>query len=307
MKIYLTAAVAALIAGAAWADMPTVPTIMEVADAAAPADRFVICTGAAKGAYHTVAAQMSGLIAADIGRPVLAEPGGGTVGCLQKMARGEVQAAVIQFDALAWLAGTAPGFLSWIGVGPMVLTEDMMAVCRRDDGEDEFNDVAQSRGQTIAVAGGDVSGSLLTLNVLASFDSDFALPDYRLSGSWDQALQDVSNKLARCAFGVMSTDAPTWRTLNDDYGDRLRIVGFWDGDMRDLTLAGEQVYGWRAIPEDTKALDELLDWSGRGGLWAPEVGTVPAVVVYRTDMIGDAGPALKAAAETVANVKETGR
>jgi hypothetical protein len=159
---------------------------------------------------------------------------------------GEAEAAIVQLDGLVWIKDTAPDLYAKITPAAAVLTEDMIGVCRRDSDYEDLNDIAQKGGETIAIAGGAESGSLLTFNVLAGFDEDFAAPDYRISGSWEQALSDVRGGIAVCAFGVMSTDAPVWRDLNDDFGDELRIVGFWDGDMRDLELAGRQVYGWRA-------------------------------------------------------------
>ena len=287
------------------AEMPRVEPILSVAAVDGPSQQIRICTGAKGGAYFSTASQMLGLAQAASGLPVSVEPGGGTVGCLRRLAAGAAEAAVIQLDGLVWAQQTSPELAARLGAAAQVLTEDMAAVCRRDIGADDLNDLAQRRDSVIAVAGGAQSGSLLTLNVLASFDKDFAAPAWRLSGSWGQALNDVRGGLAACAFGVMSFDAPEWRDLNDGFGETLRLVGFWDGDMRGLKLAGRQVYGWRAIPKDTRTLDRLLDWSGSGRRWAPEGGAVPAIVVYRTDMLPTAGAALTDAAVAVAKLKET--
>lgn len=305
MKTILAACSLLALASAAHAEMPLVEPIVSVTPASSPSEQIRICTGAESGAYFSVASQMLGLVQAKAKMPVTVEPGGGTVGCLRKLAAGEAEAAVVQLDGLVWAQETAPDLYAVLGAASRVLTEDMAAVCRRDVDEDDFNDVAQSASSVIAIAGSAESGSLLTLNVLASFDDDFAKPTYRLSGSWEQALNDVRSGIAQCAFGVLSFDAPAWRDLNDSFGSDLRLVGFWDGDMRDLKLAGRQVYGWRAIDKTTPTIDRLLDWSGRGRFWSPEVGTVPALVVYRTDMLPNGSAALTDASAQVAKVKAT--
>lgn len=294
-----------VLAAPALAEMPQVEPILSVTPVSAPSTEVRICAGAPGGAYHSIASQMLGLVQSAAGVPVSVESCGGTVGSLRRLAAGEAEAAIVQLDGLVWIKDTAPELYARIAPAAAVLTEDMIGVCRRDSDYDDLNDAAQERGASIAVAGGAESGSLLTFNVLAGFDEDFAKPDYRISGSWEQALGDVRGGIAVCAFGVMSTDAPVWRDLNDDFGDELRIVGFWDGDMRDLELAGRQVYGWRAIPKDLKSLDRLLDWNGKGRLWSPEVGVVPALVVYRTDMLPQGAAPLTDAATAVAKLKPT--
>jgi len=69
--------------------------------------------------------------------------------------------------------------------------------------------------------------------------------------------------------------------INDQFGDQVRLVGTWDRDFRDIQVRGEQVIGWRAIPEDTPGIDQLLTWDDNYGAWSPEVVTIPATVVYR--------------------------
>ncbi len=304
-NLFLTTIALVAISAPVLAEMPRVEPISSVTPVSGPSTQVRICAGAPGGAYHSIASQMLGLVQSAAGIPVSVESCGGTVGSLRKLAAGEAEAAVVQLDGLVWIKDTAPDLYARIAPAAAVLTEDMIGVCRRDTDYEDLNDIAQNRGAAIAVAGGAESGSLLTLNVLASFDEGFAKPDYRLSGSWEQALGDVRGGLAACAFGVMSTDAPVWRDLNDDFGADLRIVGFWDGDMRDLKLADRQVYGWRAIPEDIKSLDQLLDWNGKGRLWEPEVGTVPALVIYRTDMLPQGSAPLTDAATAVAKLKPT--
>lgn len=300
----LAAAAAALMAfaGPSRAEVPIVEPIMNVTDVTGPSTTLRICTGAAGGAYFTKASQMLGLVQAATKLPVTVEPGGGTVGCLRKLAAGQAEAAIVQLDSLVWLKRTSPLYAR-IAPAAQVLVEEMAAVCNRISSVEDLNDIAQRRDSVIAIAGGAESGSLLTMNVLAGFDPGFDKPTYQIAGGWDAALSSVKAGMATCAFGVMSVDADSWRDLNDTFGSDLRMVGFWDGNMRDLEIAGRQVYGWLPIPKETKTLDEFLDWNGKGKLWSPEVGVVPALVVYRTDMLPNAGPALTSAAGAVATAK----
>ena len=307
MKTFL-AIMALTFANTAHAEMSQVPPINTITPSSGYSSSIRICTGADGGAYFNKASQMMGLVQAKAKMPVSVEPGGGTYGCLTKMAKGEAEAAIIQMDAWVWAQKNAPDLYQLLVPSSHILDEEMMAVCNRSWGGDELNDIAQNKGKTLTIAGGNTSGSLLTMNVLASFDVDFNLPNWRNASSWEQALSEVKSGVSTCAFGVLSSDSPSWNTLNDEFGKDLRMVGFWDNDMKDLKFNSQRVYGWIAIPKDSDNLDRLLDWNKKGKLWSPEVGAVPAILVYRSDMISDtAGSALANAGDQVAMVKDIHR
>lgn len=289
----------------ALAGMPEVAPIGVVAPAFGESTEIRFCTGAAGGAYHDAALSMLGGLQAKSGKPVSIVEGGGTVGCLRKMAAGQVEVAIVEGETLAWLDILDQPILNHLGYGSEVVTEDFVAVCSRKLDVDEFNDVAQSKGYTIALAGGVESGSLLTANVLAASDRDFNKPDWKPTGGWVEALDQVKAGVANCAFGVISLDAPIWQELNDRFGKDVRIVGFWDGNMRDLAYNGQQVYGWRAIPEDVDTLDRFLDWNGKGKVWSPETGTSNARVIYRSDMLPSGIDYIGDVSARAAKLKET--
>jgi len=175
-NLLLTTALAALSAPVL-AEMPQVEPILSVTPVSGPSTEVRICAGTPGGAYHSIASQMLGLVQSAAGVPVSVESCGGTVGSLRKLATGEAEAAIVQLDGLVWIKDTAPDLYAKIAPAAAVLTEDMIGVCRRDSDYEDLNDIAQERGATIAIAGSEESGSLLTLNVLAGFDDDFAAPD----------------------------------------------------------------------------------------------------------------------------------
>ena len=84
------------------------------------------------------------------------------------------------------------------------------------------------------------------------------------------------------------------------------LVGTWDSDFRSLTYRGEQVYGWRAIPENTPGIQAFLDWDGDNGkaTWSPEVVSMSAMIVYREGLSKPYADALKAAVKQVAKIKD---
>ena len=117
---------------------------------------------------------------------------------------------------------------------------------------------------------------------------------------------EVANGEADCAIAVMDVTAQAVADASKKYGDVIRLVGTWDSDFRSLTYRGEQVYGWRAIPENTPGIQAFLDWDGDNGraTWSPEVVTQSAVVVYREGMSEDLVQILKDAVIQVARLKD---
>lgn len=305
-RVLLTAAAALLMGlpghAAALEGLTPIPKIASVA----PGDAVAICTGSEAGQYFKTALQMVGVVEHYAGVQAMARPGGGTVGCLNALAEGRMQAAIIQLDGQVWLHQTdSPLFAQLATAGP-VLTETALAICRRDVDESNFNNVAQNRDYQIAMAGGVESGSNLFVNVINSYDGEFGDPDWSYTGGWREALSTVQSGFAHCAFGVMDVDNPAWETLDDEFGGDLRLLEFWDNDIDDHSFPGGQVYGRVRIAEEHPLVDDLLDWRGRRGegTWSPEVPAVPALLVYRRDAVDDAtAAALTRAAEYVARLK----
>jgi TRAP-type uncharacterized transport system substrate-binding protein len=289
------------------------PQLPPVAAYVQPAgDEFVICTGGTSGAYFRVGAEIAGFVEAYAMQPnsgmnisdASPIPGGGTYGCLAKLATGEADAAIIQSDGRALLPAVGPDLMAALDLAGPVLTEEVLTFCARTNGYDDFGGMAERRDTTITVAGTKVSGTNVMLNVITGFDNDFLNPTYIYKDSLADALDEVANNEADCAVAVMDINSPAVAEAAAKYGDRVRLVGTWDRNFRDLEYRGEQVYGWRAIPEDTAGVSALLSWDGNGrGMWSPEVVTETAVVVYREDMPDNYAELLKAAVAQVAKLK----
>ncbi len=318
MKTILVLSTSALSAlGAAlpaFADVDPLPQLPPVAAYETPAEggEFVICTGGVKGAYFRVGSQIAGFIAAAKQDPDLNVtvadasplPGGGTFGCLAKLAAGEVDAAIIQSDGRAILKTVGADLASTMDQAGAVLTEEVLTICSRKIDEEDFGDIAQASGATIAVGGGDQSGTNIMLNVIASLDGGYASPDYVYKKSFTEAVKEVVDGDADCAVAVMDITAQEVADISRDYGDQVRLIGAWDSDFRSLEFRDEQVYGWRAIPEDTPGVKALLDWNGNGKMWSPEVVTETAVVVYREELSDTYAELLKKAVAQVAKLKD---
>lgn len=276
---------------------------------------FRICTGGTTGAYYERASLASGLISSMGGVDAQPYAAGGTVDCLYKLAAGEVQAAIVQRDGLAWLYNTQSPLLGQLGIGGNVLTEEILGFCNRSTvDESDLNDVLQSRdNNSIAIAGGPASGTNLTVNVLANFDRQIgSRPQYTYTDGLEGALQQVQDGFARCAVAVMSSDTFALEALDDQYADKVRLVEFWDNGVRGLEFPGGefdggQVYGWRTIPEDHPMMDDFLDWRGNSGegTWSPDTVAFSATLVYRNDAAqGNVSTAIRQAVAAVAQVKD---
>lgn len=314
--ILSTTAFIAITPTIAFAEADALPPLPPVAAYESPAEgeEFRICTGGTGGAYFMVGAQIAGMVEAysqQLERMVTRVgdaspvPGGGTYGCLGELASGSVDAAIIQNDGRAILRSVSPELASELDNAGPVLTEEIITICSRRNDHEDFGDVGQTSGQLITVAGSDVSGTNVMLNVIASNDVGFRRPTYLYEANFYEAVDEVAGGDADCAVGVLSIDSPVMQRINDDFGDEVRLVGSWDNNYRDLENRGEQVYGWRAIPEDTPGLEKLLSWRGDGrGMWSPEVVTVSAVVVYREGLSEELVEILERAAEQNADLKE---
>ena len=290
-KIFLTALVTSTLSPvSALAEVSALPPLPAVLAYKSPVsgDAFTICVGSVGGAYFREGAEIAGMLEAySQQRPnfpirlvdVSPVQGGGTYGCMGMLARGEADAAIIQNDGRA-VPATAELTLKLDRAGE-ILSEHFLTICSRENDAEDFGGVGEERDSIITVAGGVDSGTNVTLNLLASADGDFNLPTYRYETDFFKAVKEVADGDADCAVGVMAIDAPVLSEINDQFGDQVRLVGTWDRDFRDIQVRGEQVIGWRAIPEDTPGIDQLLTWDDNYGAWSPEVVTIPATVVYR--------------------------
>jgi len=291
--ILLSTALASLVATSAAAQsLQSVEPITTVQPMQDTDGEFRICTGSDEGAYYDAASLMTGVISNQGDVNAVAYEAGGTVDCLYRLAAGEVQAAIVQRDGLAWLHSTQSPLYGQLGIGGNVLTEEVLGFCRRTIDDDNLNDVLQARsGHAVAIAGGPTSGTNLTLNVLAGFDRQIGTrPEYTYTGGLADALQRVQDGFASCAVAVMSSDTFTLEALDDEYADGVRLVEFWDNDVRDLEFPGGefddgQVYGWRTITRDHDMMDDFLDWKGnRGeGSWDPDTVAFFLIFLSRKD------------------------
>lgn len=309
--IYLSTSALVVLGAAlpAFADGLEAPVTISEILAMKPAEEVRICTGAEGGAYFQRGALLAGAVSASAGIPAIPFPGGGTLGCLDKLAKGEVEAAFVQGDALAWLQQTRSPLLRSIGVAGKVLTEEVVVVCNRSVNEEDFGDVGQSRDFTVVVGGGPGSGANLMLNVIADFDSDFAKPTYlyadpNAKNGFLDAVGQVSDGLADCAVGVMDIHSPIMKTVDDEFGNSVRMIGAWDGDFRSLEFNREQVYGWRTIAKDTPNIETLLDWYGNGRTYAYDTVAQTALVIYRKDIPDAVKSALDDSVSIVASLKD---
>lgn len=270
-----------------------------------------ICTGAAGRPYHNKAVLMSGAIANATGLHTTALAAGGTVDCLNKLAQGEAELAVIQLDGAVWAEQVSPALSSVLGRSEQILTEPVLAFCSRDSGAENLRSVARTRGKVIAVAGGEHSGTNLFFNVMSAVDKNFLKATYRYTDGWDAAMTEVVNGFAECAVGIQSlTSASSFAELDRKYSSRLRMVRFWDSDIRRVKYgSGEQVYNWLYVPEENRDLGGFLDWRGNNqgrGTWSPDTVTVNAMVVYRKDLnIPNFNSAVNTAANAVATLDRT--
>ena len=311
---FLTSSSALLSVGfPVFADVEALPPLPPVSAYEEPAgDEFVICTSGPTGAYFRVGSMIAGFIEAKAAQPdsgmnisdASPVPGGGTYGCLEKLATGEADAAIIQSDGRALLPNLGPDLMGVLDLAGPVLTEEILTFCARTNDYADFGTVGEESGATITVVGSKSSGTNVMLNVISGFDSDFAAPTYIYTDDLDDALDEVSNGEADCAIGVMDIGSQAVLDAAKKYGETVRLVGSWDSDFKSLDYRGDQVYGWRAIPENTPGVKALLGWDDVGDTWSPVVVTQTAVVVYRDSMPDAYAEALKAAVASVAKLKD---
>ena len=133
-----------LLYAAAWpvlAEIDPLPQLPPVAAYVQPVstEEFVICTGGSGGAYFKMASLIAGFVEAYTSQPesrvtlgdISPVPGGGTYGCLEKLATGKADAAVIQSDGRAILALMKSELMGALDFGGALLTEEILTFCSR--------------------------------------------------------------------------------------------------------------------------------------------------------------------------------
>ena len=217
--------------------------------ATAHADDLSLCTARADGNYYAAGEAIRSRLNADRLRLELLETAG-SVDNLNKLARGECDAAIVQLDAyLVYQEANRRKRLEL--TRPNYLYEEYVhLVCRRDGGIESIEDLTGGAAKPAVMIGEPGSGSAATWRYFTLLDPSYESVATREIGGM-QALAELRKPdSATCMIFVSGLHSPFSAAVNGA-GDSLTIVPVDDPDLDEARFAGERIYKFRRIPAGT--------------------------------------------------------
>ncbi|MBP2232547.1 TRAP transporter TAXI family solute receptor [Azospirillum agricola] len=265
MKRFLVSALLALAAiGAA------VP-----AAGAADLPELRICTGSNKGNYFyagsEIARQAKGSLAVQVVETA------GSIDNLRQLDDGKCDAALVQSDAYGVYKDRNPSSaLALVRIGSLY-REFAHLLCNKASGIDSVKDLRSSKVKLLTGDAG--SGSEVTWATWVKMDKDYTKAATDRVGGTQAVLRIRDGAEAQCALFINGLNSPLMRQVNDQAGDRVKLVAVKDGDFASVKdPGGNTVYTKEDIPGG--AYKNL-----QSGFFSSAVPTlaVDALVVLRSD------------------------
>ncbi|MCW2242237.1 TAXI family TRAP transporter solute-binding subunit [Azospirillum canadense] len=251
--------VVATFAGASAADLPGVR----------------LCTGSAKGNYFfagsVIAQQAKGSLKVDVIETA------GSIDNLRKMEDGACDAALVQSDAYGVYKDRNPSSALSIVRAGALYKEYAHLLCNKTSGIDSVKDLRSNKAKLLTGDAG--SGSEVTWATWIKMDKDYTKAATDRIGGTQAILRIRDGAEAQCALFINGLNSALMKQVNEQAGDRVKLVPVKDGDFASVKdPGGNKVYSAEDIPGSTyKAL--------QSGFFSSAVPTlaVEALVVLRAD------------------------
>jgi len=219
------------------------------AAATAHADSLSLCTARADGNYYAAGEAIRARIDSDRLQLELVETAG-SVDNLNRLARGECDAAIVQLDAYLVYQETNRSKRLQLARPNYLYEEFVHLVCRRDTHIDSIEDLARDSAKNSILIGEAESGSAATWRSFTLLNPSYAsLPTGAVGGM--QALTEIQSSSGPACMIYVSGLHSKFSTAVNAAGDSLQIVPVNDPSLDAARFAGDRIYRFRDIPADT--------------------------------------------------------
>ncbi len=185
----------------------------------------------------------------------------GSMDNMQRMARGECGAAIVQSDAYLVYQARHKNAPVEIIRNQFLYAEFIQLICRRDAEIATTEDLLASPGRHTVLVGNEQSGSALTWHAFTLLDRRYAALSVEQIGG-ESALDRVVGGNAQCLFFVSGLGSKFSRNVNQR-GKDLRLVPLTEDVLRGAKFGASKLYESRRIPKGTYAnLEAGLSASG---------------------------------------------
>lgn len=222
--------------------------LVSAVPALSAAETLALCTARADGNYHAAGEAIRMRSNPDRLQITLVETAG-SVENLERLARGECDAAIVQLDAyLVYQEAHRRERLAL--ARPSYLYEEFVhLVCRRDAGVDSIADLGDDSAAGILIGEPD-SGSAATWRYFTILDPAYAPIAARTIGG-DEALAVMRGTGGPACMMYVSGLRSEYSASVSELGTSLELVPVDDPDLDEARFAGERIYRFRTIPAGT--------------------------------------------------------
>lgn len=242
MKYLSTLAASALVAFSAGAftheaDAQTAPTVNGK-------ETVRLCSGAEGKNYEFAAKEIKDRAKGSLNIEVINT--GGSWDNLERVSRGECDAAIVQEDAVMQFQRGKN-----LQIDPLadLYPEDLHLVCGANSGIDELTDLRGAKAH-IALGAGN-SGPWATWQNIVNSDPAYKdnVPE---TASGLRAASRVSQNLAQCFLEVSGQRSPSMNEIDQQFGETTHLVEVRDSDLQGIKgMTGKPLYTKSEIMEDT--------------------------------------------------------
>ena len=215
----------------------------------AHADSLSLCTARADGNYYAAGEAIRARIDSDRLQLELIETAG-SVDNLNRLARGECDAAIVQLDAYLVYQETNRSKRLQLARPNYLYEEFVHLVCRRDAGIDGIEDLARDSAKHSILIGEAQSGSAATWRSFTLLDPTYASVPTRAVGGM-QALTAIQASGGPACMIYVSGLRSKFSAAVNGAGDSLLIVPVNDPSLDAARFAGDRIYRFRDIPAGT--------------------------------------------------------
>lgn len=257
---------------------------------AAPAEELALrlCAAQADGNYHAAGRDVAKAVDTRFLTVQLIETGG-SMDNLERMTRGECDAAIVQTDAYRVYQERRGGRPVEVMPPRYLYPEYAHLVCPRDAGVREMEDLLSARPPLTVLVGPASGGSALTWDSFRLLDRRYAQVSTETMGGPDALGRALDPQSPACLFFVSGLRSPAMQEV-DEGGASLRLAAIDDAGFSDARFAARPVYEARSIPAGT--YPRLQGTASAGGTPTVTVGATLVVARAWAEAHGDAHLAL---------------
>ena len=215
----------------------------------AHADKLSLCTARADGNYYAAGEAIRARIDSERLHVQLVETAG-SVDNLNRLARAECDAAIVQLDAYLVYQETNRSKRLQLARPNFLYEEFVHLVCRRDAGIDSIEDLAAAQAKNSILIGEAQSGSAATWRSFTLLDPSYASVPTRTVGGM-QALTEIKASGGPACMVFVSGLRSIFSAAVNAAGETLKIVPVNDSSLDAARFAGERIYRFRDIPAGT--------------------------------------------------------